>query len=66
MTDIVRIFKCDSKKYIKLFEYMLIKENTFIRNSNYYYILDYHSNSLSLDNMTIKTFSESNFSVMSF
>ena len=24
MTDIVRIFKCVSEKYIKLFEYMLI------------------------------------------
>ena len=32
---------------------MLIQENSFIRNSNYYHKLDYHSNSLSPVNMTI-------------
>ena len=32
---------------------MLIQENSFIRNSNYYYKLDCYSNSLSPVNMTI-------------
>ena len=41
------------KKYIKLFEHELVQEHSFIRNSNYYYKLDCHSNSLSPVNMAV-------------
>ena len=33
---------------------MLIQENIFVRDSNYYYKLDYLNNSLSTLNMAIK------------